>query len=151
MKVFLGPGCDLDWFHSLSPWQHETLAAIYRQGKGLPDRTNHGSDHRWQQAGCKTRGSYGEWRRNGHSRHYHQAVYIERAEGEDWFAICFIRRDSGVFTVADSTASDGSAILVPVDDVWTTVEVWYCTPRGTQSFHPHSDTARRFRRTGVSR
>lgn len=148
MKVYLSPGCDLDWLHSLSPWQHETLAAIYRQGKGLPDRTNHGSDHRWQQAGCKTRQHYGGWRRNGHGRHYHQAVYIERVPDREWFIIHFIRRDNGIFAIAEDTHGP---LLVPLEDAWTSTESWYCTPGGSQSFHPEGETARQWfaRRSGL--
>lgn len=152
MKVFLSPGCDLDWFHSLSPWQHETLAAIYRQGKHLRDKTNHGSDHRWQQAGCRTRESHYGWRkrnpwRGRAARHYHEAVYIERPrlsdtppEGEDWFIIHFIRRDRSNFGL--HFAPDGVRVRDLPFESWATVESWYCYPHMTANHTAHENRKR---------
>lgn len=81
-----------EWRDGLSAWQRAALAALHRQGRGLRDRTNHGSDYRWKQAGVKTRDSYGRWRRTSpDSRSAHQMIAIRRESFG--FTIIFLRRD----------------------------------------------------------
>lgn len=83
MKVIYAPGATPEWWAGLSEWQRRDLAAIHRQGKHLRERTDHGQDERWRQAGCVTyerafghrlvRGHYSPRRRGGDA---HERVLI---------------------------------------------------------------------------
>lgn len=82
MKVILGPGCDKAWRDSLSPWQHSQLAAIFRQGRGLIDGTDHGGDHRWRQRGVVTyeRSYRRRIPRRPRFREGHEAIIVQRRD-----------------------------------------------------------------------
>lgn len=111
--IVLAPGCDREWREQLTRWQERDLASLFRKGRGLPDRTNHGSDKRWAQAGVKTRDSYGYWRRTRRdNRQAHERVIIRPTEYG--FDAVFVRR-TAAFTVNPETAE------LAEQEVWTVV------------------------------
>jgi hypothetical protein len=112
--IALAPGCDRAWREALTPWQERALAALYRRGRGLADRTDHGSDKRWSQAGVKTRDRYGTWRRTRRSdTHAHERVIIRPTEYG--FDALFVRRDTA-YTVDPDTGD-----ITELPDAWTVV------------------------------
>jgi len=144
MKVFYPDGCEQEWRATLTPWQLRILAAVHRQGRGLRDRTNHGSDRRWMQAGCGTReGSYGTWRRKSrHDRHAHEAVVIRR---EDYgYRMLGVRRT--VVHTLDPATGDLSEV-----EAWQVVWCEFVSARSSASFPPDSDTARAWAKRRLER
>lgn len=128
MKIAYNPPYDPEWGASLSPWQHDTLAALHRQGKHLPDRTDHGSDQRWHQAGCKVRDGYGTWKRNPReSSHYHEGIIISRTDYG--FTVTSIRR-AKTFLVDPDTGE------VTPQEGWTVIGVWYVEPDKSANYPP---------------
>lgn len=127
MQIILGPGCDRAWREGLTPWQEENLAALYRQGRGLPDKTNHGSDMRWAQAGVRTRDSHGNWRRNASG---HERVVIQATDFG--YTALFIRRAKN-FAVDPNTGE-----MPPAENVWKIVDIWH-VGKVMSANHPHPD------------
>lgn len=130
MKVILGPGCDKAWRDSLSPWEREQLAAIHRQGRGLRDRTNHGSDRRWEQRGVVTymrlyRGRVTE----GPRRHGHEAVVIERTD--EGYTMTGVHREHG-YDVDFETGA-----LAPTVQ-WVITWRWWVSERSSANYPPHN-------------
>lgn len=127
MKIVYNPPYDAEWGASLTPWQHSTLAALHRQGKHLPDRTNHGDDWRWTQAGCKTRDSYGKWRRSPRGRGNHEAALVTRADFG--YTVTSIRRTT-IFLIdpetGESTPQEG----------WSVVDRWYVEADKSANYAP---------------
>ena len=101
MKIDYPDGCEQEWRESLGAWGRETLAALHRQGKHLPDKTDHGSDERWRQIGCKTRNNYGHWRRTSQQDSgAHERILIRKREYG--FAVFGLRK-SEVVTIDPET------------------------------------------------
>lgn len=128
MKIDCPDGCDQEWRLSLSPWQRRTLGEVFRQGQGLRDGTNHGSDERWRQAGVKTRASNGFWHRTPYpSSRSHTRILIERTDYG--FAVSGLARDSVVVLDTDT------AKMTTVEG-WSFVWTWYVSREMTSSFPP---------------
>jgi hypothetical protein len=131
MKVTYAPEATVEWRASLTDSQRRRLASIHRQGRHLPDGTNHGSDRRWKQAGVSYRGnSYrGEVVRvHQTDTHAHMRVLIVP---EDWGFTAIGLHKLEVYVV------DGSGIS-PVEGY---VGVWADHHRAdcTTSWHPSRD------------
>jgi hypothetical protein len=132
-----------EWAETLTPWQRKQLAALYRQGRGLWEGTDGGPDHRWRQAGVRTRSRMYGWadarRRptDGHER----IMIVPTSYG---FEIVGIRRSTG-FLIDPETAE----LRVP-PEVWTPVWTAYCSANSTANFPPTERRARgRIRRRWV--
>lgn len=129
MRVVLTSDCDVAWVRSLTPWQLATLAATYRQGRHLPDRTNSGSDNRWRQAGCKTRDSFGVWHRkrpdDGHER-----VVVRRTDYG--YELTGIRRKT-VWLINPETGETSAT------EGWVPVWTWYVSAQMSANFPLDSD------------
>jgi hypothetical protein len=129
MKIAYNPPYDAKWGASLSPWQRGALATLHRQGRHLPDRTDHNGDWRWCQAGCKTRDGYGKWRRSRPNRYNHEGVIVTRTDYG--FTITLIRREQ-TFLVDPQTA------VVTQQDGWMIVSVWHVEEEKSANYAPGS-------------
>lgn len=129
MKVMMPPECDVAWVRSLSPWQLSNLADLFHQGRHLRDRTNHGSDQRWRQAGVKTYDwQSGARRTSRRDRYAHEAVVIRpRAYGYDAIGI----RRHVAFVVDVETA-----VMSEAPEAWVPVWVWHVQPDMSTSYDP---------------
>lgn len=117
MRIFYPDGCEQTWRESLSQWQLDTLAAIHRQGKDLRDGTNHGSDHRWQQAGVHYYASqYRQLQRNPRTRG-HEAIIIRKESYG--FSVHGVRRA----TMYNIDLETGEALPAVIG--WQTAWIWY--------------------------
>lgn len=129
MQIVYAPGATPEWWAGLSHWQRRALAEIHRQGRHLPDRTNHGGDQRWQQSGTKTYDQYGMVRRTPR-REGHERVLIKPAE---WgFTMMGIRRRT-------VTLMEGDGSEVRVVEGWVPVWSWYVRASQSTSWHPDRD------------
>lgn len=126
MRVVLGPGCDRAWRESLTPWQERQLADLYRQGRHLRDRTNHGGDYRWRQAGVKYR-TNGFWQRNRRSEGHERVIIDATPYG---YRIVFIRRQTG-WAIDPET---GAVTVLP--EVWVPINVWHVASDFSSSYDP---------------
>lgn len=79
MKIYYPDGCEQEWREALTPWQKDQLVRLHLQGRRCADRTDHGSDYRWLQAGVKT---YDRWRgaRRRRRKDGHVAVVIRKTD-----------------------------------------------------------------------
>lgn len=131
MKIHYPDGCEQAWRDSLSDSQRETLADLHRQGKHLRDRTNHGSDERWMQAGCKTYSwQEGARRTSRTDRYAHEAVVIRRESYG--YRVIGVRR-AEVFSIDPETGD-----TTPIQG-WRIAWLWYVTAGGSQSWDPAHD------------
>lgn len=130
MKIDYPDGCEQEWRLGLSSWQLNILRNLHRQGRGLPDRTNHGDDERWQQAGVRTRDSYGQWKRNGRGKYHHERVMIQRTDYG--FIMSGLRRSSVV--VIDPETGQVTEV-----GGWVFVWTWYVTRDGSANYPPKED------------
>jgi hypothetical protein len=134
MKITYGPGATPEWWASLSRFQRHYLAATHRQGKHLADRTDHGPDHRWMQAGCVTyerryRGHYARFVKPNDIHAHERVVVVPTDYG---FELLGIRR-SIVYVVDEETGAS-----TPIEG-WTGVWVWYVKADSAQSWPPSQD------------
>ena len=140
MKIYYPDGCDQEWRDSLTPWQVRQLRALHRQGRGLRDRTDHGSDRRWMQRGVRTRGPHpgGPWRRTSPTDRYgHEAVIIKREPYG--FRMLGVARAT-VHSIDPETGGDLQEMVA-----WQVVWIEYVSDNSTANFAPDSDAARRMR------
>jgi hypothetical protein len=115
MQVVLAPGCDRAWREQLTHWQERELAALYRQGRHLPDRTNHGSDRRWCQAGCRTRNSFGRWHRTRRDSGHERVIIEPTGYG---FDVLEVRR------VVGWSVDPNTGVVMQLPEVWTLLGRW---------------------------
>lgn len=127
MKIVYNPPYDAEWGASLTPWQRSTLAELHRQGKHLPDRTNHGSDWRWCQAGVRYKDDWGKWVRNKRGKGLHESVLIARTDYG--YIVTSIRRIE-VFMVDPATGEHRE------QEGWTVVERWYVSAEQSANYPP---------------
>jgi hypothetical protein len=116
MQITLLEGCDRAWREALTQWQESELAALYRQGRHLPDRTDHGADKRWAQAGVKTRDTYGRWRRTPDDHYAHERVLVKPREFG--YTLVFVRRTTAY-------AIDVETGGLTAHTVWSIVDTWH--------------------------
>lgn len=132
MRVVYAPGATPEWRAALSRWQRADLAAVHRQGKHLPDRTNHGTDERWRQAGCRTYEWRIGWHTVGSTDHTaHERVLIVPTDyGYEKIGI----RRTTVFTVDPETG-----VTLPIEG-WVGVWRWYVQRDSSTSFPPNDSS-----------
>lgn len=134
MKVVYYPPQTQAWRESLSDWQRETLAALHRQGKHLRERTNHGDDWRWKQAGCKTYERFMRIPRRVSRRRGHERILIRRTDYG--YEILALRR-SRSFTVDPDTG-----VVAEQPDAWQIDDQWFVERDKSANFPPDRDRER---------
>lgn len=125
MKIYYPDGCEQEWREGLSDWQRRHLHTIHRQGKGLPNRTDHGSDYRWDQRGVVTYDSYGTRRR---PKSGHEAMIIRK----EWYGFRCIRVHRETFHRIDPETG-----VMTEETGWAISGIDYVSRNSTGSFPPN--------------